>query len=251
VSETVAIVNQKGGTGKTTSAVSLAYVLGKKRRVLLIDFDPQANATSALGVDPYDLERTIYHVVCRKVPIKEIILELDEKNVSLAPSSIDLAGAEVELINRIEREKVLRKALRNVRDEYDYILIDTPPSLGLLTLNALVAADSILIPVQAEYLPLVGLDQLMNVLRLLEEEMDHRPEIKGIFLTMVDKRLKLAKDVREVLKKAFKNKLLKTEIPRSVRVAEAPSHGKTILEYLPGSPAAKAYEKLAKEVFGV
>ena len=236
--ETVAIVNQKGGTGKTTSAINLSWVLGHKgKRVLLVDFDPQANATSGLGVDPYSLEVSVYHVVCRKLPMEKAIVRLEDKRLDLVPSSLDLAGAEVELMNRFEREKVLRKALKPVKPKYDYVFIDTPPSLGLLTINALVASDSVLIPVQAEYLPLVGLDQLMKVLDLLREEMGYAPKVKGVFLTMVDRRLRIVREVREVLRKSFGDLLLKTEIPRSVRVAEAPSYGKSVPEYSPNSPA--------------
>jgi chromosome partitioning protein len=247
----IAIVNQKGGVGKTTSAINLAASLAVlERSVLLVDIDPQANATSGLGFDKNAVEAGIYDVLIEGADLSSIILKSPLEKLHLAPSQIDLAGAEVELVNREGRESFLKPALESVRDRYDFILIDCPPSLGLLTVNALTAAQAVFIPIQAEYYALEGLGQLMNTVELVKAGLNPQLEIEGILLTMFDARLNLANQVAQELKEHFPSKVYKTVIHRSVRLAEAPSHGKPIILYDVNSNGAQSYLALAREVTG-
>ena len=251
MSRIIAIVNQKGGVGKTTSAINLAASLAVlERSVLLVDIDPQANATSGLGFDKAAVETGIYDVLIEGADLSSIILKSSLDKLHLAPSQIDLAGAEVELVNREGRENFLKPALESVRDRYDFILIDCPPSLGLLTVNALTAAQAVFIPIQAEYYALEGLGQLMNTVELVKAGLNPGLEIEGILLTMFDARLNLANQVAQELKEHFPSKVYKTVINRSVRLAEAPSHGKPIILYDVNSNGAQSYLALAREVAG-
>jgi len=251
MSRIIAIVNQKGGVGKTTSAINLAASLAVlERSVLLVDIDPQANATSGLGFDKNAVEAGIYDVLIEGADLSSIILKSALEKLHLAPSQIDLAGAEVELVNREGRESFLKPALESVRSSYDFILIDCPPSLGLLTVNALTAAQAVFIPIQAEYYALEGLGQLMNTVELVKAGLNPGLEIEGILLTMFDARLNLANQVAQELKEHFPSKVYKTVIHRSVRLAEAPSHGKPIILYDVNSNGAQSYLALAREVAG-
>ena len=251
MSRIIAIVNQKGGVGKTTSAINLAASLAVlERSVLLVDIDPQANATSGLGFDKTAVEAGIYDVLIEGADLSSIILKTSLDKLHLAPSQIDLAGAEVELVNREGRESFLKPALESVRGSYDFILIDCPPSLGLLTVNALTAAQAVFIPIQAEYYALEGLGQLMNTVELVKAGLNPGLEIEGILLTMFDARLNLANQVAQELKEHFPSKVYKTVIHRSVRLAEAPSHGKPIILYDVNSNGAQSYLALAREVAG-
>ena len=251
MSRIIAIANQKGGVGKTTSAINLAASLAVlEKSVLLVDIDPQANATSGLGVDRGAVETGIYDVLIEGADLSAIILTTELDRLHLAPSQIDLAGAEVELVNREGREGFLAPALQSAAGRYDFILIDCPPSLGLLTVNALTAAQAVLIPIQAEYYALEGLGQLMNTIGLVQQGLNPQLEIEGILLTMFDARLNLANQVAGELQQHFPNKVYKTVINRSVRLAEAPSHGKPIILYDVNSPGAQSYLALAREVIG-
>lgn len=245
----MAVVNQKGGVGKTTTTVNLVSSLGeKKKKVLLVDLDPQGNATSGLGVDKRTLETTTYDLLIGSVKPEELVLHTDFKGVDLLPSGIALAGAEVELVEMNRREYRLKAALAALRDGYDYLVIDCPPSLGLLTLNALTAADTLLVPIQCEYYALEGLSQLMTTVRQVKRLYNEPLELEGIVITMYDKRLNLTRQVMDEVEKHFPKKVFSTLIPRSVRLAEAPSFGKPINYYDHGSKGAKAYRKLAEEV---
>lgn len=249
VGRTIAIANQKGGVGKTTSSVNLSACLaylGKK--VLLIDIDPQGNATSGVGVNKGDVDQCIYEVLIDDVDVKSTIMETKVENLHVVPATISLAGAEIELVSTISREARLKNALAEVKDMYDYIIIDCPPSLGLLTLNSLTASDAIIIPVQCEYYALEGLSQLLSTIRLVQKHLNHDLMIDGVLLTMLDARTNLGMQVIEEVKKYFQEKVYKTIIPRNVRLSEAPSHGEPIIIYDPKSRGAEVYLELAKEV---
>ena len=244
----IAIANQKGGVGKTTTSVSLSAALAALgKRVLLIDSDPQGNATSGFGIDKGALEKTIYQVLIENIPVAEA-LQKTEYGLDLLPAKIELAGAEVELVGAIARETRLKKALAAVRDSYDYILIDCPPSLGLLTLNSLTAADTILMPLQCEFYALEGLSQLMQTVELVQNNLNPALGIEGVLLTMFDSRTKLSEQVVNEVRGHFGDVVYQTMIPRTVCLSEAPSYGQPIFAYDPRSKGAEAYMELAKEV---
>ena len=249
MSRVIAIANQKGGVGKTTTAINISACLADiGRKTLLIDTDAQANATSGLGVDPRQISRSIYHVLMDGAAVSDVIISTDLKLLSLLPANFDLMGAEVEMVSLIARESRLRSALKSIRDQYDYIIIDCPPSLGLLTLNTLTACDSILIPIQCEYYALEGLGQLLETITLVQENLNPDLEIEGVLLTMQDRRIKLSEQVISEVSNFFKGQVYKTAIPRNVRLSEAPSFGKPIILYDIRSSGAKAYKKLTKEM---
>ena len=244
----ISVANQKGGVGKTTTTVNLSTLLAKKgKKVLLIDTDPQGNATSGLGITK-ELELSVYDILVGDTTFEETVQDTAVKNLKICPSNISLAGAEVELVSMMSREQRLKVKLDEVKDQYDYVLIDCPPSLGLVTLNAFTASDSVLIPVQCEYFALEGLGQLLNTVNLVKKHLNKSLEIEGALLTMYDARTNLSNQVVKEVKKYFENKVYKTVIPRNVRLSEAPSYGMPITIYDPKSKGAKAYEKFAKEL---
>jgi len=244
----ISVANQKGGVGKTTTTVNLSTILAKKgKKVLLIDTDPQGNATSGLGVSK-DVELSVYDILIGDTEFEETLQETAIKNLKVCPSNISLAGAEVQLVSMMSREQRLKTKLDKIKDQYDYILIDCPPSLGLVTLNAFTASDSVLIPVQCEYFALEGLGQLLNTVNLVKKHLNKNLEIEGALLTMYDARTNLSNQVVKEVKKYFEDKVYKTVIPRNVRLSEAPSYGMPITVYDPRSKGAKAYEKFTKEL---
>jgi chromosome partitioning protein len=256
VGKVIAICNQKGGVGKTTTAINLAACLAAtEKKTLIIDMDPQSNTTIGLGVDKKELEFTIYDVLTRRskgnspVSIEDIIFSCDSIHyLDIAPASPDLAGAEIELVNTIARERQLESALEAVRMKYDYLIIDAPPSLGILTINILTAADSVLIPIQCEYYALEGLAELLNTIRLVQKSLNKKLLIEGALLTMYDNRLNLSKQVAEDVRSYFRGKVFKTVINRNVKLSEAPSFGKPIILYDIMSSGAESYLNLTKEI---
>ncbi len=245
----IAIANQKGGVGKTTTAVNLSSCISVAEiNTLLVDMDPQANATSGLGIDPRKLEKTIYESLMENLDINEIIHTTEIPFLKLIPSNIRLVGAEVELVNIESREKMLRSALSSLKDEFEYIIIDCPPSLGLLTLNSLTAADSVMIPIQCEYYALEGLSHLLNTIRLVQKHLNPNLKVEGILLTMYDRRLNLSKQVSDEVKSYFQSRVFDTCIHRNVRLGEAPSHGKPIVLFDAVSIGCENYMSLAKEI---
>ena len=244
----LAVVNQKGGVGKTTTAVNLAAYLAARKKTLLMDIDPQGNATSGVGIDKDKVEHSIYEALIGNRPLERILLPTRVDGLDLIPSNIQLAGAEIELINLASREGQLRKALMKITDQYDYIIIDCPPSLGLLTINTLTAADGAIIPIQCEYYSLEGLGQLLNSIGLVQRNYNPNLELAGVLLTLYDSRTRISRQVIEEVREHFKRKVYKTIIPRNVRLSEAPSFGKPIMLYDKWCKGAKMYERLAKEV---
>lgn len=248
MAKTISIVNQKGGVGKTTSAVNLVAALGAKgKRVLLVDIDPQGNSTSGLGIDKRSLETSVYDVIINSSPIKEAIVKTEFKGVDVLPANMDLAGAELELVDKKNRENRLKAGLAPVYEEYDFIFLDCPPSLGLITLNALNASDTFLVPIQCEYYALEGLSQLLTTARQVKRLYNPYLELEGVILTMYDGRLNLTQQVVEEVKKFFPQKVFATVIPRNVRLSEAPSFGQPVLYYDKASKGASAYDALANE----
>ena len=244
----ISVANQKGGVGKTTTTINLSTMLAKKgKKVLLIDADPQGNATSGVGAEK-EVEYSTYDILVSDVEMVQALEKTIIKNLLVCPSNINLAGAEVELVSMMSREQRLKEKLEEIKDKFDYILIDCPPSLGLITLNAFTASDSVLIPVQCEYYALEGLGQLLNTVNLVKKHLNKNLEVEGALLTMYDARTNLSNQVVKEVKKYFEDKVYKTVIPRNVRLSEAPSYGMPITVYDPRSKGAKAYEKFAKEL---
>lgn len=245
----ISLTNQKGGVGKTTTAINLSAALALlNEKVLIIDFDPQSNTSSGLGIDPADGQASAYDVLMNEVSLKDAIVSTGRDNLYICPGNMDLAGAEIELVDETDRESKLKAILADVKDDYDEIIIDCPPSLGLLTLNALTASEGIIIPIQTEYYALEGLSQLLETVEAVRSNWNESLEIIGALLTMYDTRTQLSKQVAEEVRKFFKDKVFEREIPRNVRLSEAPSFGQTIFEFERWSKGARAYRAVAKEL---
>ncbi len=249
MSKILAVANQKGGVGKTTTAVNLSACLAKLgKKVLLLDIDPQGNATSGIGIERDQIKRCIYDAIINELPLQKIIKSSSVHNLAVVPASIQLAGAEIELVPTMSRELRLKKVLDDLPATYDYIIVDCPPSLGLLTVNALTAANGVLVPIQCEYYALEGLGQLVNTVELVKKHLNPSLRLEGVAMTMYDSRTNLSQQVVEEVKKYFGELVYKTIIPRNVRLSEAPSYGKSIIDYDPKSKGAEVYMQLAKEV---
>lgn len=248
-SKVIAVINQKGGVGKSTTVINLSACLGESdKKVLVVDFDPQGNSTSGYGIEKEELEHDIYDVILHNYPIEDVIVPTCEKKVFVVPATIQLATAEIELVTTMARESVLKDVLDKVKDEFDYVFIDCPPSLGLLTINALIAANSLLIPIQCEYYALEGVAKLLESMQMVKRRMNPDLEIFGVLMTMYDSRTTLSKQVVDEVQNYFGKKMFKTIIPRNVKVSEAPSHGMPVVQYARMSKGSSAYMKLAKEV---
>ncbi|BAQ57845.1 ParA family protein [Lactobacillus acetotolerans] len=245
----ISVANQKGGVGKTTTTINLsASIANRGYRVLIVDIDPQGNATSGLGIEKSSIKQDIYNVLIDEIPLKDTILHTSTKRLDLVPATINLSGAETELISMMARETRLKSALDAVSNDYDFIFIDCPPSLGQLSINAFTASDSILIPVQSEYYAMEGLSQLLNTIRLVQKHFNKDLGVEGVLLTMLDSRTNLGAEVVKEVQSYFDKKVYKTIIPRITKLAEAPSYGQPITEYAPNSRGAEVYDDLAKEV---
>lgn len=248
----ITICNQKGGTGKTTSAINISsYMALAEKKVLLIDLDPQSNATSGLGINRHNIPKSTYHVLLEELDVKDVLQKTAINNLFVAPANLDLTGAEIELVGALGREYRLKKSLLNAKQEFDFIFIDSPPSLGLLTVNALCASDAVLIPVQSEYYALEGLTQLLNTVNLVKNNLNPGLEVMGVFLTMADLRTNLSREVIQEVKNYFKDKVYNTIIPRNIKLGEAPSFGKPIVIYDKDSLGAQKYSELVREILGL